>query len=104
MAPDRLLAKKQIVHFPEFPLMAGRFGGISGFLGVSMRRQRKVPIDEADVVLLLDFVERLGKPSAWRALEIAKLLERYGRILRPPRMNDFAGRLNLGFGNFQGRL
>src|SRR4029077_2135043 len=45
VAPGVLIFVKQIVHLPEAPLKAGRFGSERRFHGVCMHRQRIFPKD-----------------------------------------------------------
>src|SRR5207237_5272130 len=44
--PDRLLAIKEVMHFPEAPLQTGRFSGIGSLVGMLMNGKREIAEDD----------------------------------------------------------
>ena len=79
------MVEQKVVHLPEGALLGRRLGGLRGELGVRMDVvQRQVPPDVADVAEVAQELahDRLGLPAV-RALEVAVLDDRDGRVERP---------------------
>src|SRR5207249_6123790 len=77
--------EEAVVHLPELALRTRRFGGLRGVLRVRMAfAQREVPIHEAQAAshLLLDRFDDGVRAAAVRALVVAVLDQRNGRIRR----------------------
>ncbi len=79
----------------------GRFGGVGCFLRVGVNCQRKLAIDYAQIVTLLQLVERFGELAAGRTLEVAEFLEGDRRVGRPENVDDLTGSLSFSLRNFR---
>ena len=78
VAPDCLIFVKQIVHFPEASLQAGRFRRERRLDRVRMHRQRIMPEDHPQPapVVLLEFTNYISNRGAGWTLEVAEFLQR----------------------------
>src|SRR5262249_22709204 len=88
LTPNCLFAEEQVVHRPELSLLASRFSGTRRVLCPLVVRQRKIAINHAQMVLLLQLIDRLGEPAAKRTLGIAELFQCYRRVRRSQRGNN----------------
>ena len=80
-----LVVEQEVVHLPERALVGGRFRGLRGELRVRVDVvERQVPPDVADVAEVAQQLadDRLRLPAV-RALEVAVLDHRDGRVERP---------------------
>src|SRR5206468_11423053 len=86
----RAVLEDQVVHLPELPLFTGRYRGLGRRHGVGVHggREGEVLVGEVDVlrVLLEDFVDQTGRPSAERSLEVGELDDRDLGVLRAPHL------------------
>src|SRR5262249_28533607 len=82
LTPNCLFAEEQVVHRPELSLLPSRFSGTRRVLCPLVVRQRKIAINHAQIVLLLQLIDRLGELAARRTLEIPELFQCYRRVRR----------------------
>src|SRR5262249_17673908 len=76
------------MHRPELSLLTSRFSGARRVLCPLVVGQRKIAINHAQIVLLLQLIDRLGEDAARRTLEIAELFQCYRRVHRSERVNN----------------
>jgi len=79
-----LIAEKQVVVFPEFPLRQGTPGCLGGVHSVRVKPQREIAVRELDLAGILGYQLlqcRLGGGAVW-ALEVGKLHDGDRRVCR----------------------